>query len=182
MLGVGGGYPAACGHQGAPPEVVGMAEQPPEGESVFEGRLQQPGGCCYILAVAVQPLGLGTTSDPGAQFGEYSRPLAFGLTRPPSRSCPPSALLGPSCKAKCSQTKASHSQAQLSHQPPQPSSLHCLWGRQLAQAPAYPLLRCPTAFLTLQCLLPGPLDGKVSGGAWVSDGDRGVVTACRWVI
>lgn len=72
------GSPAACGHQGAPPEVLDMitAEQPPE--RVCLGRpaaaawsLLYSGGCCS------------SSGHPGAQFGESSRPLAFALTRPP---------------------------------------------------------------------------------------------------
>lgn len=132
-----------------------------------------------------QQLGQGAISDPAAQFEGSSRPLLSAL-HTPLPGCHPSAPLGPSCKAKCGlggscgrragpcpRQRPGHSQAQLSHQPSQPSSLHCLWGRQLAQAPAYPLLRCPMA-LTLQDLPPGPLDGKsVSRGACVSYGIEG---------
>lgn len=40
----------------------------------------------------------------------------------------------------------------------------------------------PRPFLTLQGLLPRALDSKVSRGACASDGDRGVVEACWWMI
>lgn len=46
----------------------------------------------------------------------------------------------------------------------------------------YPLLRCPTAFLTLQDLLPEALDGKpVCRGACVSAAGPGAVEAFWWV-
>lgn len=111
----------------------------------------------------------------------------------PSRGCHPSAPLGPSCKAKCRlggrscgrwagpcpRQRSGHSQAQLSHQPSQPSSLHCLWGRQLAQAPAYPLLRCPTALTLRRTCHQGTLDNKSgSRGTCVSYECRGAVEAC----
>lgn len=117
MSGVGCGSPAACGHQGAPLRWWAWSQRSSHRRgSVLEGRLQQ--------------LGSGTTSDPGTQFGESSRPLTFGLTRPHSRGCLPSGPLGPSCKAKCGlgilqlmgpRQRPGHSQAQLSHQPSQPS-------------------------------------------------------------
>lgn len=79
----------------------------------------------------------------------------------------------------CPRQRSGHSQAQLSHQPSQPSSLHCLWGRQLAQAPAYPLLRCPTALTLRRTCHQGTLDNKSgSRGTCVSYECRGAVEAC----
>lgn len=99
--------------------------------SVLEGRLQQPGRCCIRAAAA--------TVRVGHYFRSWSAvwrvlpPPCFRPYTPPSRSCPPSAPLGPSCcKAKCGmgilqptrpypRQKPGPSQAQLSYQPSQPS-------------------------------------------------------------